>query len=728
MDELLKIQGCNDSDRFTSLRYVYDKMTVHVRGLASLGVDSEQYGSLLIPIVMAKLPSELRLRIARVAKGSVWKIDELLDVIRQEVEAKEISERVMATDQKPSTYHRNRPSTASALFSKAEPNDKGSSVIKCVYCEAPHYSASCAKVTDTKLRRNILFESKRCFKCLKPGHQVKDCRKPNGCRSCGGHHHQSICSNASIGSKRETNAEESNKQERDNEEKPATRTTCAKTKENVLLQTATATALNEDGSKSTTVRILFDTGSQRSYITDNLKTRLGLKTTKTKTLQLNTFGEKGYRKQRCNVAAVRLKTNARELLEISALSYPVICSPLPGKVNVKEYSHLHGLQLADSSIENQPIDVLIGSDYHWEFIEGETVRGHAGPTAINSKFGWLLSGPVRKTTNCTSSKVVSNLVVSGFNAVPHDIVPKNDEMLNYTLKQFWETEAIGIKESTIDINPSITPEFTKPKISHNGRYYEASLPWKDDCMPTSNNYGLCVSRLRYLYYNLKKKPALLKEYDGIIQEQCKAGIIERVPNEVSKETVVKGVHFSPHHAVVRTSRETTKVRVVYDGSAKSTKDDRSLNDCLHNGPNYIPLVFDMLIKFRLNAVALTADIEKAFLMVGIKKKHRDMLRFLWFANPNEATPEIVQYRFNRLVFGLRPSPSILGATIKHHLELYKRSEPELVELIEKSLYVDDLVSGELNEEKAYEIYEKSKKIMSEGGFNLRKWHTNYKFA
>lgn len=242
-------------------------------------------------------------------------------------------------------------------------------------------------------------------------------------------------------------------------------------------------------------------------------------------------------------------------------------------------------------------------------------------------------------------------------------------MLNYTLKQFWETEAIGIKESTTDINPSITPEFTKPKISHNGRYYEASLPWKDDCMPTSNNYGLCVSRLRYLYYNLKKKPALLKEYDGIIQEQCKSGIIERVPNEVSKETEVKGVHFSPHHAVVRTSRETTKVRVVYDGSAKSTKDDRSLNDCLHNGPNYIPLVFDMLIKFRSNAVALTADIEKAFLMVGIKKEHRDMLRFLWFANPNEATPEIVQYRFNRLVFGLRPSPSILGATIKHHLEL-----------------------------------------------------------
>ena len=132
----------------------------------------------------------------------------------------------------------------------------------------------------------------------------------------------------------------------------------------------------------------------------------------------------------------------------------------------------------------------------------------------------------------------------------------------------------------------------------------------------------------------------------------------------------------------------------------------------------------MLVKFRSNTVALTADIEKAFLMVGIRKEHRDMLRFLWFSNPSESTPEVVQYRFNRLVFGLRPSPSILRVTIKFHLEQYRQSEPELVELIERSLYVDDLVTGEKTVEKAYAIYERSKKVMSEGGFNLRKWKTN----
>ena len=94
-------------------------------------------------------------------------------------------------------------------------------------------------------------------------------------------------------SKRETKPEETNNPKQDTG-KTTTSTNCAKTKEKVLLQTATATAVNEDGSKSTNMRILFDTGSQRSYITDNLKSRLGLKTTRIETIHLNTFGEKGY--------------------------------------------------------------------------------------------------------------------------------------------------------------------------------------------------------------------------------------------------------------------------------------------------------------------------------------------------------------------------------------------------------------------------------------------------
>ncbi len=111
-------------------------------------------------------------------------------------------------------------------------------------------------------------------------------------------------------------------------------------------------------------------------------------------------------------------------------------------------------------------------------------------------------------------------------------------------------------------------------------------------------------------------------------------------------------------------------------------------------------------------------------MVGIPKYDRDLLRFLWLKNPNDANSNIEQFRFTRLVFGLRSSPAVLGAVISHHLTLHKESHPEVVDLIEKSLYVDDLISGDDNDGSAFHVYEVSKKVMSSGRFNLRKWNTN----
>lgn len=96
-------------------------------------------------------------------------------------------------------------------------------------------------------------------------------------------------------------------------------------------------------------------------------------------------------------------------------------------------------------------------------------------------------------------------------------------------------------------------------------------------------------------------------------------------------------------------------------------------------------------------------------MVGIKQEDRDMLRFLWFEDPFAKKPEIAEFRFNRLVFGLRPSPSTLGATIKHHLRLYKQSEPEMSEMLKRSLYVDNLITGTETDEEALVIYKKSSK-------------------
>ena len=111
-----------------------------------------------------------------------------------------------------------------------------------------------------------------------------------------------------------------------------------------------------------------------------------------------------------------------------------------------------------------------------------------------------------------------------------------------------------------------------------------------------------------------------------------------------------------------------------------------LNDHLDTGPNFIPSLFDTLVKFRCYPIALTADIEKAFLQIEIKPEDRDKLRFLWMDNPFNETDKLLHLRFCRLVFGLKSSPAILGATINHHLEKHKETEPVAVQALQ-DLYV-----------------------------------------
>ncbi|XP_065056348.1 uncharacterized protein LOC135684356 [Rhopilema esculentum] len=235
-----------------------------------------------------------------------------------------------------------------------------------------------------------------------------------------------------------------------------------------------------------------------------------------------------------------------------------------------------------------------------------------------------------------------------------------------------------------------------------------------------NNFEQCKTRLNSLHSRLIKDPELMREYDGIFKEQLAQGIIEKVP---SSELDNDNVRFMPHFGVIRKDRVTSKVRVVFDASAKMETENLSLNDRLERGPNLILMLFDVLVKFRTKVIALTADIEKAFLQIGIKQEDRDFLRFLWYDEPQSANRSIVQLRYARLPFGLRPSPAVLGSVLLQHVSSYQEKNPEIVKVL-KGLFVDDLSTGGETVDKAYEIYQQSKQVMKEGNFNLRKWNSN----
>ena len=182
------------------------------------------------------------------------------------------------------------------------------------------------------------------------------------------------------------------------------------------------------------------------------------------------------------------------------------------------------------------------------------------------------------------------------------------------------------------------------------------------------------------------------------------------------------MHYLSHHPVIRTDKSTSRVRIVYDASAK--RDGPSLNDCLETGPNTLPQIIDILLRFRLNKIALISDIKQAFLNVSIPESDRDFLRFLWVNDINSNETEIIIRRFTRVAFGTTASQFLLASAISKHLSQYEKTDPLFVEKLLKNLYVDNSINGGNSIEEAYHFYKKSKDCLLKGGFELRKFHSN----
>ena len=223
MDELLKLPT-STWDKPGQLRIIYDKIKINVRGLESLGVKAEQYGSFLIPVIMSRLPAEVRLHVARVSTKDVWEINELLKVIQAEVEAREMSDTMKIQKRKgtETTFTPKRgfsPGTANSLFARSGDG----SGIRCAFCNGEHYSETKFR-KEIQTRKNILIRDKRCFWCLSVGHRANQCPRKKKCRVCDRtDHHQSVCEMSSNQSRSETPAAPTNAKTKEDREPSASK-------------------------------------------------------------------------------------------------------------------------------------------------------------------------------------------------------------------------------------------------------------------------------------------------------------------------------------------------------------------------------------------------------------------------------------------------------------------------------------------------------------------------
>ena len=407
-----------------------------------------------------------------------------------------------------------------------------------------------------------------------------------------------------------------------------------------------------------------------------------------------------------DVATISIQTISGEKIPISVLIVPTIALPLqnPIRTSIKEFPYLRWLPLAYPVTENEnfKISVLIGADYYWHFVQDHVVRGK-GPTAVQSKLGYLLSGPLPSRAQIT--------LISLF----HVATTSNNGVCD--LEKFWQVESSGV---TTLAKRDTDHQFLKTYIdscvtSQPDGSYSLKFPWKSSHPSLPSNYTTCERRTRSLARRLGNDPNLLQTYGSILSDHLKQGFIEKVTTSQCSKA-----HYIPHHPVKKQS-STTPIRIVFDCSCRSSQSYPSLNDCLLTGPPFLNDMCSILIRFRVHKYGFSTDIEKAFLHVNLDKNDRDFTRFLWLSNNNDPESKFQIYRFKVVLFGSVSSPFMLHAALHYHLT--KNTSP-VSDDMQDNLYVDNVISGCNSEKDAVHYYKQSRAIMSQANFNLRTWASN----
>ena len=256
-------------------------------------------------------------------------------------------------------------------------------------------------------------------------------------RKCDGQHRISICTShapSPLPSDKPQSKEDTSQGEKSSPDATPT-VMFISPKTPILLQTAQA-IVSKTGSaeQSRNIRIILDSGSQRSYITDRLKKELKLEVDNQETMLIKNFGSKEEKPQSCDVVHFSIKLLDGKNMQLSACSVPLICEPLTRHTLAlakNMYDHISDFLLADYLTGTAPVDldILIGSDQYWQLLTGEVRRGDSGPMPIHTRLRWVLSEPVEGPT-CDSELPV-NLVSSThvLRCASEPTQPENDDLI-----------------------------------------------------------------------------------------------------------------------------------------------------------------------------------------------------------------------------------------------------------------------------------------------------------
>jgi len=464
-------------------------------------------------------------------------------------------------------------------------------------------------------------------------------------------------------------------------------------------------------SRKLVVRALLDSGSTISLISTRAANSLQLPKTQTHiTFSGIQDSSSAPSHALVNVSMSSLQT-PNQPYQISAAVVPKVTGnlPLQGAAGVQNLPHLKDLELADPTFYLPGrIDLLLGENILSKLLKPDIRVGPEGtPIAWKTVFGWAIRGPFTPNVQET------------VRAATHVNIPTVINSTDQVLAKFWETEEPPA------MNMALTPEEDQVQKHYDAthvylpesRRYEVSLPRKPGVAALGDSRTQALQRYQANERALLRK-GTWEPFQAVIQEYVDLGHAQPVPQP--SLTTPEESYYLPMHGVVKSSSTSTKLRVVFDASAK-TSSALSLNDTLLVGPTLYPNLDEILLRFRTYRIALTGDISKMFRQVQLAEQDRHLHRFLWRAQPSD---KICDYQMNRVTFGVSSSPHLAVRTLQQTAQDHGAHLPNASWHVNHSFYVDDLLAGADTIEAANRLHKELRGMLEKGGFDLRKWRSS----
>lgn len=601
----------------------------------------------------------------------------------------------------------------------------------CPICKASrHLIFRCPKFLSFNVHERI-NEIKRlhlCLNCFKNNHISTRCSF-KGCERCGKPHNTllhidfSKCESENNDFRKEkvNNDSVDNKSEIETKTVPQSETVNTHShnsvefnESEVLLSTAEVLVVDNTGATHK-VRALLDSGSQSSFISSKLVNKLNLETSE---VNMSIMGINTSITKANKVVKICIKSKFNEFsVQLKFIVLNKITNNLPMiAINKNKLKIPTNINLADTNFHiPAKIDMLLGANIFYELLMSGQIRTEENmPLLQKTRLGWIISGSVPSHHNDKNKSVFSvnsKQSVCGFSSQLN---------IDMQMEKFWKLEEVEVRK-ILSTEERECEELFMHTTSHgdDGRFI-VQLPTKGDI----NNIGVSKEIAEKRFLKLEKKlnsnNNLKTEYSSFLKEYEELGHMTEIPNNEIK--CLEPIYYMPHHGIIKQDSTTTKLRVVFDASAKTNR-GVSLNELLKTGPTIQDDLYSILIRFRKHNVVLSSDVAKMYRQVWVNPSQRNLQRILWRNNPNE---DIKHYRLNTLTYGTTSASYLAIRCLHEAAKEQKENYPKACLEIFQNFYVDDLLTGGSTVEEVIQLKKEISDILERCGFKLRKWASNRK--